>query len=387
MLVRCDKCGQGYEVNETRISSQGAKIKCPACANIFLVQLNNGVATVSSNQLDAVTSFYDDDAGKKQEAEELWRVRHMGLTYTFHDIGSLQDWLSGRPSLDDVKVAKNEDDWKELGDYPNVMTAELIMKFFPLGDVPKTGSKSASSVLSSGGLEKKPGLGAGLNADQFTTDPVKDAKKAKQIAKARKEEQKRLEEEKKGLKKRITILVVILVLVLFGVGGFIWIQKGILDVPDVLNINNKDNTPTQTDQFKKIEKDFESVKNTTPEAVQARRDNPDAQVNGANNIPTDEELREAAEAEIKNRINEAADMVKNRRWPEARATLETIVEEQPENVEAMQLLLQAYRGLNLEKQASELDARIKKVKAKLAAEAKKQAESAGEVFEGGDWEE
>ncbi|MBQ9394837.1 MAG: zinc-ribbon domain-containing protein [Proteobacteria bacterium] len=382
MLVKCDKCGQGYEVNESRISSQGAKIKCPSCGNVFLVQLSNGVATVSSNQLDAVASFYEDD--KKQEAEESWRVRHMGLTYTFHDISSLQDWLSGRPSLDDVKVAKNEDDWKELGDYPNVMTAELIMKFFPLGDVPKTGSKSASAALASSGLEKKPGLGGGLNVNnQMANDPIKDAKKAKQIARARKEEQKRIEEETKSFKKRIKILVIILVIVFVGVGVFIWVQKGILDVPDVLNINGNKDTMTQEEKNKQLQQEFNNVKNTSPEAVQARLDNPDGQAGVGVNMPTDEEIRQAAEAEIKNRIKEAADMVKNKRWPEARATLETIVEEQPDNLEAMQLLYQTYRGLSLEKQASELDGRIKKLKAKLAEEAKK----AGEVFEGGDWEE
>lgn len=393
MLVKCNKCGQGYEVNESRISSQGAKIKCPSCANIFLVLVNNGVATVSSSNQSGVGSSEDAKVSSFDE-EESWRVRHMGLTYTFHDIGSLQDWLSGRPSLDDVKVAQNDDDWKELGDYPNVMTAELITKFFPLGDVPKSGSKSGSAVLASNSLPplgEKKAAAIGIDAIHTSFEPVNDAKNAKRIAKARKEEQKRLEAEKKSLKKRIIILVTIFVVIAVSAGVFIWVQKGILEVPDALNIgSDKNDKMSEAERNRKIQQELDNVKNTSPEAVKARLENSDSKPGEINNLPTDEELRLAAEAEIKNRIKEASEMVKTKRWPEARATLETIVEEQPENVEAIQLLIQTYRGLSLDKQASELDAQLKKVKAKQAEEAKKKAEkeaAENEAFVGGDWEE
>ena len=72
--------------------------------------------------------------------EEEWRIQNIGLTYTFHDLDSLHSWLSGRPTLEGVKVARGKDEWKELGDYPDVMTTELITKFFPLGDVPSSKS-------------------------------------------------------------------------------------------------------------------------------------------------------------------------------------------------------------------------------------------------------
>ena len=150
MLVKCDKCGQSYEVNDSRLSPQGARIKCPSCSNIFLVRLDGGAPVPApAPKPEAVVPVEPAPAASvPDEGEESWKVRHMGLTYTFHDLTSLQDWLSGRPTLEDVKVAKNDDDWKELGDYSEVLTTEMITKFFPLGDVPAPKSSlSPVSVL------------------------------------------------------------------------------------------------------------------------------------------------------------------------------------------------------------------------------------------------
>ena len=38
MLVRCDKCGQSYEIDNSRIPAKGAKMKCPTCRCVLFVQ-------------------------------------------------------------------------------------------------------------------------------------------------------------------------------------------------------------------------------------------------------------------------------------------------------------------------------------------------------------
>ena len=103
MIVNCDKCGNEYEVDETRLPPQGARIKCPTCHNIFLVRPNRSpLSTVSSVIDEADLALNPPPAAAPALPEEEWKVRHIGLTYSFHDLNALRDWLSQRASLDDV---------------------------------------------------------------------------------------------------------------------------------------------------------------------------------------------------------------------------------------------------------------------------------------------
>ncbi len=384
MLVKCDKCGQGYEVNESRLSPQGARIKCPACAHIFLVRLNDGKAAVSSSPTPAPTSdtpsLTSGAAATNAAEEETWRVRHIGLTYTFHDLTSLQDWLNSKPSLADVKIAKGEDDWHELGDYPNVMTTELITKFFPLGDVPKSDTKdkgltnAVSDAVGGTGafddLHSTPSLP--LNNDPVSTQsdlstvinavPKKNARqlKAERAAEA---------ERKKTINRNIiAISVIVLIIAAVAIYFLLFARYG----KTVMDYIPKDEAPVAAEKTTDLgvtPEDLKEIHKTDPEDIAQKIENPDAVID-APKLPSDEELREMAEAEIQARFDEAKALVKDRKWPEARATLETLVKDRPEHIETLQLLQQTYRGLGLNTEASALDATIKKLK----AEAKKKAD-------------
>jgi len=195
MLVTCDKCGKSFSINDEQLYDNGGKTPCPDCQNMIVAitegavqeaqsnvvsmpvkpQRQNiaiiGAATASdaentavadetgnvadtpiepstdeaSTSVDAVDGSADagseggDAPAENAEPEEVtWKIRLSGIPYTFHDLESLHDWLKGRMSIDGVKVAKNDDSWREIGDYPEVLPAELVTRFFPLGDVPKT---------------------------------------------------------------------------------------------------------------------------------------------------------------------------------------------------------------------------------------------------------
>ena len=135
MLVRCDKCGQSYEIDNSRIPAKGAKMKCPTCRCVLFVQ---GDGTAVPLDIAPTPESKSADMGLAQGAtsepklatasqETVWKVRHVGMTYTFHDLEGLQNWLTARSSLD-----------KE------VLTTDMIAKFFPLGDVPTSSSPRPS---------------------------------------------------------------------------------------------------------------------------------------------------------------------------------------------------------------------------------------------------
>ena len=127
-------------------------MKCPTCRCVLFVQ---GDGTAVPLDIAPTPESKIADMGLAQGAtsepklatasqETVWKVRHVGMTYTFHDLEGLQNWLTARSSLDDVKIAKNEDDWRELGDYKEVLTTDMIAKFFPLGDFPTSSSPRPS---------------------------------------------------------------------------------------------------------------------------------------------------------------------------------------------------------------------------------------------------
>ena len=80
-------------------------------------------------------------------------------------------------------------------------------------------------------------------------------------------------------------------------------------------------------------------------------------------VVTDEELAALADEDLQERFNEAQQMVKDKKWPEALATLVSLVNDNPTHLEALQLLAKTYRALNRPEKAAEIDAQIKKVKA------------------------
>ncbi|GEM_PF-2536502 len=386
MLVKCDKCGQSYEVNDSRLSPQGARIKCPSCANIFLVRLESAEKRLESTgnmkaptPSKAAKEKVADVAGEAETASEnevTWKVRHMGLTYTFHDLTSLQDWLSGRPTLDDVKVAKDEDDWKELGDYADVLTTELITKFFPLGDVPKSGVVPSDNVKlgtlsgTQSPLRGQAAMGNGnlplmsastfspvtVSSDLSVTDDAQSAKKRRIEAKRRAEAEKA---NKKKWRNYIILIVVVLVLV---IAGICFVRYGGMD----LIMGNETEPQAQevvpSEPKPPIEKDLDQIQKTDPDVIAAKAADSNADTSDMPKLLSEEEIAKLEEESIRKQFEEAEQMVNQKKWPEARATLESLIKERPNDVAALQLLAKTYRGLNLNSQAAEVEAKIKKIK-------------------------
>ncbi|MBO4351659.1 MAG: zinc-ribbon domain-containing protein [Proteobacteria bacterium] len=380
MLVKCDKCGQSYEVNDSRLSPQGARIKCPACAHIFLVRLD-GTGSMKAPtpppeteapSASAVVSETLSDSGN----EVTWKVRHMGLTYTFHDLTSLQDWLSARPTVEDVKVAKDDDDWKELGDYSEVLTTELITKFFPLGDVPTSdkpmelasigtvnGQASPVRTQSNMNVSNLPLMSGSafspvtVSSDLSTPENAPSSKKMKQDAR------RRAEQEKQTRQKWTKIIIALVIGVALLIAGIRIFAYGGLDaIPFLSDKTGAPETAAPVEPKEPIETEINRINRTDPEVIAAKIEDSNADTSNLPKELSAEEMEKLAEEDMKKQYAEAEQMVKNRQWPEARATLETLSKDHPNDIPTLQLLVKTYRGLNLHAQAAEVEARIKRIK-------------------------
>lgn len=417
MQVKCDRCGQSYEVNDSRISPQGAKIKCPSCANIFVVRPAKNAAAAQDpapNPNDSAVKLQTPIKPKSAAAdskpetpkveEDEWRIQNMGLTYTFHDLESLHNWLAGRPALDGVKIARNKDDWKELGDYPDVMTTELITKFFPLGDVPT--SQSVNAAKSDGTVDKTGTLNGSklgtlnggklgtLNGGKFgtlngatpsiVTDPLLSASSLSPISSSpiskatdlstavtskssmqqlKKERAKAKQAKQDSQKQLIAFGIIIALLVVVGIFVVRYWRTG--EIPFV---------ETQAPVEKPV------VQNDTPEPEQpvvqqpVKDEVPPPPPVVENKISYDE-IERLAEQDYQRQLGEARDMVNKRKWPEARATLESMYLEHTDDPELLQLLAKTYRGLNMGEKANAMDAAAKKALAAKKELEKKQADA------------
>lgn len=380
MLVKCEKCGQGYEVDASRLSPQGARIKCPTCTHIFLVRPQN--AQMSTPAMPAVTSKpapapVSETPSKPQQEETTWRIRHIGLTYQFHDLDSLRDWLSARGSLDDVKIAKGDDEWGELGDYSEVLTTELITKFFPLGDVPtsKKGTSNINNAVSNtdsrpaanpdlGGLRSISSLGPiAMSPMSISSDLSTAVESGARNSRQARQEQKKAEAAKKRLKKRyivfgalfIFLLLVLIVVLRINLNGGLSLPFVSQNEPETAPVEDVEGMKENIEMMRKTDPLLDDVKKSKAE----KGETPEQQ---EETIVTDEELAKMADEDMKKRLNEARQMVKEKKWPEALATLLSLVNDNPMDTEALELLAKTYRALNQPEKAAEIDAQIKKVK-------------------------
>ncbi len=419
MQVKCDRCGQNYEVNDSRISPQGAKIKCPSCANIFVVRPAKTAAAAqepASNPNDSAVKLQTpikpkSAAEPKPEPpkveEDEWRIQNMGLTYTFHDLESLHNWLGGRPALDGVKIAHNKDDWKELGDYPDVMTTELITKFFPLGDVPTSSGgaqKSDGSADKLGTLNGKIGtlngkigtlngklgtLNGGtssvmsepmLSGSSLAPVTLNGSVSAAPISKAtdlstavtskssmqqlKKERAKAKQVKQDSQKQLIAFGIIIALLVVVGIFVLRYWRTGEIPFMDAP-------APAQNVAVQPETPDPEPAK---PEVQKPNEVEPPPAPVVENKISYDE-IERLAEEDYQRQLGEARDMVNKRKWPEARATLESMYLEHNDDPELLQLLAKTYRGLGMGEKANAMDAAAKKALAAKKELEKKQADA------------
>ena len=387
MLVKCDKCGQEYEVNEERIAPQGVRIKCPSCAHIFLVRRPD--ATTLSGLIGL------GEMGASDE-EVTWRVRHIGLTYTFHDLDSLRDWLSGRNSLQDVKIARGEDDWRELGDYPEVMTTELITRFFPLGDVPTTRSAEeedisavrstdmdlGSDFMSLADLGSPATTGIAMAAPASVSANLSKAEKSASMKGAKRKKQQKAAAASADAGKRVARKKLIVVFILFTILAINivlvtrFMKYGSIFVPDIPEYYDEDDDlidPTKLEMYANGEGDADAA---NPEVQPEEPKVPELTPEEKARIEA-EQIQKEVEEEKRRQLDDASQMVKSRKWPEARAILEAYRKQWPDDIEALQLLSKTYRGLSLGDRAAECDAEVKKLKAKAKAEAEAKDDAKG----------
>ena len=183
--------------------------------------------------------------------------------------------------------------------------------------------------------------------------PVSSAKTMRQI----KKERQKAEEARKNQKKRlmtIVILVILLVAVaILGLRHFQTESGGGVPEPDVTVV-----TPAAEPVAKP---------EPAPKAEAAPQPAPvDAPVAAENEENKAEEIADLAELELQKLLAEADDLVAAKNWPEARATLEQLNNDMPNDVAVMQLLVKTYRGLGMNDKAAALEASIRRVKADKA---------------------
>ena len=88
-----------------------------------------------------------------------------------------------------------------------------------------------------------------------------------------------------------------------------------------------------------------------------------------------DEIARLAEEDYKKQLDEARGMINQRKWPEARATLESMLVDHNDDPELLQLLAKTYRGLGMSEKANAMDAAAKKAAAAQRELEKKQAEA------------
>ena len=275
----------------------------------------------------------------------------------------MQNWLTARSSLDDVKIAKNEDDWRELGDYKEVLTTDMIAKFFPLGDVP-TSSSPRPSLSQMNAVEPVASApipsvaNAAPVAVSNIASPNDEMASYKRSRKAQQKRQKESINEKQKMQRLITIGVAAVVVVLAAI--FAWryfvAGKGVSDValPSATTVTAAP-SPLPAPAAAKAPAQNEAK----PAPTEAGNPDSDAAAQGGIDV---DDVEAEAEFELQKQIYEAEELVAKKMWPEARAMLESLRKDMPEQIDVLRLLSQTYKGLGLDDKAAKLDAQIAKLK-------------------------
>lgn len=374
MLVKCDKCGNAYNVDDSRLSPKGARIKCPSCGNVFTVhadgRISQSVDKPNFNQISQATTADPSNSPKQvntssnEEPETVWKIQHIGLTYTFHDLDSLRNWLSSRSTLDGVKIAKDEEEWREIGDHKEVLTTELITRFFPLGDIPTSSSVNAGSSNTATSSLRSPSfvgqqaspLGVTMNLSGSDDDAT--LKKSRKAQKERLREQKL---QKENTKKWIKIGVLVVVLVVAALVVFRSLNTSSTPGNAATNLNAQpapiaQEQPRDSAPQKAVPN--ENKQEAKPAATPEKTNPDDAEEVG---MDMDDDIESLAELELQKQLAEAEDMVDQKLWPEARSILEQLRKDMPNHIDVLKLLSKTYRGLSLDAKADEIDAQVKKL--------------------------
>ncbi len=373
MLVTCDKCGKSYQVNEAKLPPQGARMKCQNCQHIMIVRLGGESAEKAASEKVNNAAAQQSEPAADQNAQEnkdeiTWKIRQAGLTYTFHTLVSLQDWLKGRTSVEDVKVAKGDDDWKELGDYSEVLTTELITRFFPLGDVPRTpkAGEAPATTANEAAAKAAPVVQQPVPPQTNDFGIVNVSKNTmKNVAKARSEQNRKKRDTKNGIMAMIVVILCTIAILFslnyFGVVNLFPSSKPA--VPAGSHIEYIDGVETIVpDEALEENNAVQEAAGAVAAAAPAEAKPTEPVVDSTANSIDKEEAQKLIDEKIEKLLSKAREHVKKKDWPVAQTILIGITKEYPENIEAKELLIKTYRGLRQGDKADALEAEVKKLK-------------------------
>ena len=159
MDVRCERCREGYVVDDARVPEAGVKVACPKCGHGFLLRkrvlavavplkAGDGDAPVPVTDL-APAGDGTLPPGSGADRTE-WRLRKgSGAVFPFRELSTLQRWIVERKAAadDQVAAAGTGEDWRRIGDIPE------LRSFFAVLEKPSRDEQSRPVVPPSPGTE------------------------------------------------------------------------------------------------------------------------------------------------------------------------------------------------------------------------------------------
>ena len=159
MDVRCERCREGYVVDDARVPEAGVKVACPKCGHGFLLRkrvlavavplkAGDGEAPVPVTDLAPAGDGAVPTGSGADRAE--WRLRKgSGAVFPFRELSTLQRWIVERKAAadDQVAAAGTGEDWRRIGDIPE------LRSFFAVLEKPARDEQSRPVVPPSPGTE------------------------------------------------------------------------------------------------------------------------------------------------------------------------------------------------------------------------------------------
>lgn len=119
MVVRCDQCQSEYELDEARLHSNEATVKCTACGHLFRVRrrprTSQGVAAPRSPSAPASPETTREVDYGTVSRERRWLLRlENGEVHACRDFDTLQQWIAARFVSPATEISRNGSTWKRL---------------------------------------------------------------------------------------------------------------------------------------------------------------------------------------------------------------------------------------------------------------------------------
>ena len=126
MDVRCERCRAQYVVDDDRVPEAGVVVTCARCGHAFRLKRKALVVTVPLGPEEARDAKPLADLLPRPAAPGAareWRLRQGGENvWSFRELTTLQKWIVERKVSRDDEISANGDQWKRLGDIPELVT-------------------------------------------------------------------------------------------------------------------------------------------------------------------------------------------------------------------------------------------------------------------------